>query len=219
MFGAASVASAADVYSKGSYKDAPVADYAPPITWTGFYVGGHLGATFGDGIDVTVTGLGDDTLEIDNALTGGVHVGYNWQTPSNWVYGVEADLDFINDDFVDAAGREFDATGFLATIRGRLGYAYGNSLLYATGGVAFLEYDEGLAADTGVGYVVGAGFEHKLSDKFSIGLEGLYYDVSGDATVQLLNESLADADFDRDFWTVRARATYHFGSRYEEPLK
>ena len=44
---AVSSAHAADIYSRGSLKDAPV-EYMPAITWTGFYVGGHVGAAFLD---------------------------------------------------------------------------------------------------------------------------------------------------------------------------
>ena len=39
----ASAANAADMYS-GGMKEAPV--YVPPPTWTGFYLGGHIGAAW-----------------------------------------------------------------------------------------------------------------------------------------------------------------------------
>lgn len=211
LVGVATAASAADVYGKdGGLKDEPYA-YAP-ITWAGFYVGGHVGATVADSLKQT-DGDFSEGVEIDNALAGGVHVGYNWQTPSNWVYGIEADLGLINDDVED-----IDITDFLATIRGRVGIASGDSLLYATAGVAFLGYsddvvDEIGVDDTAVGFVVGGGFEHKLSSRFSVGVEGLYYNFSSDSDFE-------GVDVDRDFWEVRARATYHFNaSGHEAPLK
>jgi len=145
----------------------------------------------------------------------GIHIGYNWQTPSNWVYGIEADLGIVNDEIEDE-----DVTDYLATIRGRLGYAFGNSLIYGTAGVAFVGYGDDLqdagSDDTAVGFVVGGGVEHKLSNNFSLGVEGLYYNVSSDG------ENIFDGNFDidRDFWAVRARATYHFSAdRYDAPLK
>lgn len=216
LFGAVSAASAADVYQRdGGLKDEPYA-YAP-ITWTGFYVGANVGATFGDELDIETENSGNFSFDIDNALMAGIHVGYNWQTPSNWVYGIEADLGIVNDDVED---EDIDVTDYLATIRGRLGYAYGNSLIYGTAGVAFLGYGDDLqdagSDDTAVGFVVGGGVEHKLSNNFSLGVEGLYYNVSSDG------ENIFDGNFDidRDFWAIRARATYHFNAGgYDAPLK
>jgi outer membrane immunogenic protein len=209
LVGATVAASAADVYERGgSYKDTPA--YVPVSTWAGFYAGIHAGSTF------------DDTVEVDNvefsgdeSFVGGVHVGYNWQRNSPWVFGVEASLSFLDDD---------DVTDYLASVRGRLGYAFDRTLVYATGGVAFLGYNEDIRVldgagrpfdidDTAVGFVVGAGFDHKISDKVSIGLEGLYY--SADTEIDARNAP----DLERDFWTVQARLNYHFGSRHDEPLK
>lgn len=217
LIGAAASASAADVYEPaGSYKDAP-APYYPAITWTGFYVGGHLGGTFGDEITEKEDGEDDFSFDVDNALTWGAHVGYNWQTPSNWVFGIEGDLSGINDEVGED---NEDLTSYLASVRGRIGLARGATLFYATAGVAFLGYDEDASDDDidvedAVGYVVGAGLEHKFRNNFSLGLEGLYYDVSSD--VEIDGESVGDVD--RDFFTVRARLNYHFNSPYAEPLK
>jgi outer membrane immunogenic protein len=214
LFGAVSAASAADVYQRGGgLKDEPYA-YAP-ITWTGFYVGANVGATFGDELDIDTEFEGKGSVDIDNALMAGIHIGYNWQTPSNWVYGIEADLGILNDGIEDE-----DVTDYLATIRGRLGYAFGNSLIYGTAGVAFIGYGDDLqdagSDDTAVGFVVGGGVEHKLSNNFSLGVEGLYYNVSSDGE----NNFDGNFDIDRDFWAVRARATYHFNAdRYDASLK
>lgn len=186
-----SAANAADVYERGSYKDAPVA-YAPALGWTGFYLGANVGAAFNDN-DVEIAGEDDD----DTVLIGGLHVGYNWQKPSNVVLGIEADVNFADD--ID----------YLATIRGRLGYAAGPTLFYATGGVAFIGFDDAFSDDDSeTGWTAGLGLEHKLRENVSLGVEGLYYDFG-------------DNDFggDTDFWTLRARLTYHFGGGYDSPLK
>lgn len=232
MFAAAQVANASDVYDKGSLKDAPF-EYAP-ITWTGFYLGGHAGVSLTDELAFSHKDYGVDVLDgfnLDNAFVGGVQIGYNRQTPSNWVYGIEADLSFI-DDGLD--GDKIDLTDFLASIRGRLGIASGNSLLYLTAGVAFLGYADEFTKvfsdeytkidDTAVGFVVGGGIEHKLRNNFSVGLEGLYYNFSSDVKDTAKEHcyegcSFQNADLDRDFWVIRARASYHFTSSYDIPLK
>jgi outer membrane immunogenic protein len=230
VFAAAGAANATDVYSKGSFKDAGFG-YAP-ITWTGFYLGGHAGVSLTDELDFSYKEDGLNVLEgfsLDNAFVGGVQIGYNRQTLSNWVYGIEGDLSFL-DDGLD--GDDIDLTEFLASIRGRLGIASGNSLLYLTGGVAFLGYSDEFTDifsggytkidDTAVGFVVGGGLEHKLRSNFSVGIEGLYYNFSSDIedTSHCFEGcSFQNADLDRDFWVIRARASYHFTSGYDDPLK
>jgi outer membrane immunogenic protein len=190
-----SAANAADVYARGGgLKDAP-APYMPAITWTGFYVGLNAGAAFN---------ADDNNDDSDAVFAGGGHVGYNWQRDSNWVFGIEGDIDGIDADDVN----------YVATIRGRLGWAAGPALFYATGGVAFLGLDDNFFRDdTATGYVVGAGLDYKLRENWSVGVEGLYYNFED-------NRDVFGFDDNVEFWNVRARLTYHFGGdRYAEPLK
>jgi outer membrane immunogenic protein len=226
VFAASGAANATDVYSKGSFKDAGFG-YAP-ITWTGFYLGGHAGVSLTDELAFSYKDEGLKVLDgfsLDNAFVGGVQIGYNRQTLSNWVYGIEADLSFL-DDGLDG---DIDLTEFLASIRGRLGIASGTSLVYLTGGVAFLGYSDEFTRvfsdeftkldDTAIGFVVGGGIEHKLRSNFSVGIEGLYYNFSSDIEDTAQCGCFQTADLDRDFWVIRARASYHFTSGYDDPLK
>lgn len=202
-------ANAADVYSRGgSLKDGPVADYRPAITWTGFYIGAHIGSTFDDTIEID--GFEE---EIDENFLAGVHVGYNWQTAGNLVFGLEGSWSFLTGDEIEGDDVIFvDAEdNWLASIRARLGYAAGSTLLYATGGVAFLDSD--LYTDTSVGWVAGLGLDHKLRDNVSIGLEGLYYSFDDESDFDLVD------DVERDFWTIQARLTYHLGGHSYDGLK
>jgi outer membrane immunogenic protein len=191
-------ASAADVYERGgSYKDEVA--YAPAITWTGFYIGAHAGSTFDSEVEVQ----GEGSADIDDAFIAGVHVGYNWQRPNNVVLGLEGSLSFVDDDFEGE-----DVTDYVGTVRGRLGYAFDRTLVYATGGLAVIGYDTD-EVDDAVGYVVGAGIEHKITNRISLGLEALYYDV---------NTDFEDLDVDQNMWSVQARLNFHLGS-HDEPLK
>ncbi|NJM35942.1 MAG: porin family protein [Rhodomicrobium sp.] len=185
---AAPAANAADVYNKGgSLKDGPV-DYIAPVAWTGFYVGVNLGGAWDDTDDFEVVG---------DTLLGGGHIGYNWQGPSNIVLGIEGDVSFLDD------------VEYLATIRGRLGYAFGPTLVYATAGGAFIGFDDDdvFGDDSGSGWVAGGGIEYKFKDNWSVGAEGLYYGFEAE-------DGFGD-DEDANFFTARARLTYHFGPRYE----
>jgi outer membrane immunogenic protein len=87
----------------------PVVVAAPVYTWTGCYLGGHVGGgsaikalngplvgAFPAAASVPPTsgtiGLTDDTIDFDsNAFLGGGQVGCNYQFASNWVTGIEGD--------------------------------------------------------------------------------------------------------------------------------
>jgi outer membrane immunogenic protein len=180
LLAAAPAANAADIYNgDGGLKDAGPVDYAPPITWTGFYIGANLGAVWDDSDDIEIFD--------DAALIAGAHLGYNWQGPRNFIIGLEGDVGFLDD------------VEYLATIRGRLGYAFGPTLVYGTGGAAFIGFDDDFFdEDSETGWVAGLGIEHKLRENVSFGVEGLYYDFEDDFD-------------DASFWAARARLTYHFG--------
>ena len=111
----------------------------------------------------------------------------------------------------------FELTNYLATVRGRIGVATGGGLLYTTAGAAFLAYDDEIGdqiGDTALGFVVGAGFERKFGQSFSLGLEGLYYSLANE-----FNGGGDEVDTERDFWTLRARASYHLDRDTAEALK
>ena len=206
-----SAANAADVYARGeSLKDTPA--YMPAITWTGFYVGAHIGGTVDDSYSADLQ-AGDEfgriDGDVDSTWLAGVQLGYNWQTSHNLVLGLEGDFSFPFDS------DEFGAD-FLASVRGRIGYAAGNALIYATGGVAFLDTNFHTDDETVTGFVVGGGLDYKIRQNVSVGVEALYYNFDDHD----FNDGPISGTEDRDFWAIRARLNYHFGGdRYEEPLK
>jgi outer membrane immunogenic protein len=77
-------------------KAPPPAD--PIWTWTGWYVGGNIGYSWGrDHGPITLSDPVAGTLfsvtgntRLDGVIGGG-QIGYNWQI-KNWVYGLEADI-------------------------------------------------------------------------------------------------------------------------------
>lgn len=123
-------------------------------------------------------------------MLGGT-IGYNWQYTPNWVIGAEADMSwadmqgdqhkYIYDGHDWSGG--WDGFG---TIRARVGYALGRTLIYGTGGIAFLHSNEvivgndadetNFAQGWNTGYVVGAGVEHAFTDRLSAKIEYLYAD-------------------------------------------
>jgi outer membrane immunogenic protein len=176
-------ASAADIEQSERFEDNQPGTY--PLLWSGFYVGLNLGAAFEDAEEVEI-------LEEDAVFAGGGHFGYNWQTQNNLVLGVEGDIGAIED------------IAYLATLRGRVGYAFGPTLIYGTGGAAFFGLNDAFNdGETDVGYVAGGGIERKVLENVSIGLEGLYYSFEDEATEEEAN-----------FWTARARVSFQFDNLF-----
>jgi outer membrane immunogenic protein len=153
----------------------------PIYNWAGLFVGG----TFGYGI-----GRNDSTFIIPAAnaeafflsprgFDGGGIIGYNWQFGS-WVLGVDADfqgstgsgyLTCVNLCSGVGATTIDQKLSWFGTARGRLGYAVGPALFYATGGAAFGEVKESIAqpatgnasfSHSKSGFAVGGGIENKL---------------------------------------------------------
>ena len=178
-------ASAADLPRGPMVARAPV--IAPAFNWTGFYLGVYGGYAWGSG----------DTDGFDGGMAGGT-IGYNWQAPgSMWVFGLEGDAGWTNfGDSLTVTSGGVTATAFseadvTATIRARLGAAWDRTMVYATGGAAWVRNEIGInVAVAGVGaagisdtqnhfgYVVGAGIEQAFLPNWSAKVEYLYLGLS-----------------------------------------
>ena len=105
---------------------------ASPFEFRGFYAGFHAGH-----IDAEAELTGGD---LDGgSLMGGAQAGYNF-VDGSFVYGVEFDISLagVGPDGGCPYGPvscEIDI-GPMSTLRARIGYATGDWLVYATGGVA-----------------------------------------------------------------------------------
>ena len=121
----------------------PAADY----DWTGFHIGAHIGdawsMTSGSTVN-TATGAASAPI-YDNPPPnwhGGVQFGYDTMLPSRVVLGIEADVSsggIKQAPSTGASGTSMNLTTVFdsETVRGRLGYAFENVLLYGTGGWAW----------------------------------------------------------------------------------
>ena len=139
---------------------------APPVTWTGFYIGGNIGYGWGrTENDVTVVGLppvlfgistaslaaGDRDRQNIDGVIGGFQSGYNYQA-GNWVFGLESDLQAADQQgnalYCNLGGTTCAVASLAAshklswfgTGRTRLGFLVTPSwLIYGTAGVAYGE--------------------------------------------------------------------------------
>jgi len=161
--------------------------------WTGFYIGAHAG--YGGG--ASNAALTDPFLATTqgpsriNGMIGGVQAGYNVRLPSGLLFGVEADLTFPNYLTSNAivallatpASSVVEQLDYVGTVRGRLGYASGHWLLYATGGLAYAGErfvnspdigDEEKHLSVRLGWAAGAGVEYAFAPHWTARLEYLY---------------------------------------------
>jgi high affinity Mn2+ porin len=130
-----------------------------PFDWTGFYIGGNVGATTGrTSWTATEAGAAVPTLNGSinlfnsfDAFKGagsyfvGMQAGYNYMLPSRFLIGFEADFSAPN----TLAGAQTISSALIGqasyndtllqfgTARGRIGYAFDRWLVYGTGGVAW----------------------------------------------------------------------------------
>ncbi len=213
----------------------PQRDYYEPVrdmpwSWRGFYGGVNAGYSSGGDDNVTLSGPGIGTaigsLE-PNGWSGGGQIGYNAQFQS-LVFGIEADLQSA--DIGDGISGPVPGTGYFAaastnvdwfsTLRGRVGYAAGPALLYATGGFAFADVDTHVNASNGVnsvsfsndevktGYALGGGIEWAFLPNWSLKSEYLYVNL-GDNDFTAPGGQFS-THTETDFHTVRAGLNYHF---------
>jgi outer membrane immunogenic protein len=158
----AGAASAADIPRAAPYVSVP--------SWSGPYLGGQLGYQWGNATNNPARPSG---------IAGGVRGGYNWQTGS-LVFGAEVDLNIsaAQDRF---ANWKFSNPWF-GTVRGLVGYAFGNVLVYGTLGLAVgggrVELGGASEPRTHTGWTAGAGMEVTLTDAWSARVEYLYVDLS-----------------------------------------
>jgi outer membrane immunogenic protein len=185
------------------------------------------------------------------SIIGGGQAGYNWQS-GPFVYGLEGDIDgtglreksssslsrtfFGNTQTVTA---NFSANvDWIATVRGRLGYAVDRSLFYVTGGLAVAGTSvnttysitdptppPGFPGPTPLGasssqviagWTLGGGGEWAIDRKWSIGVEYRHSDFGShgynlgisDAILAGITPTTAAVRFTED--QVTARLNYHF---------
>ena len=125
--------------------------------------------------------------------------------------GVEGDIQGLG--ISDSALGVKSGLNWFGTVRGRAGYAFGPTLVYATGGLAFGEVENFRVTETQTGYVVGAGVEYKFSPAWS--LKGEYQFVSLDASSASGAGPLGITGGDRsEVNTFRVGVNYHFGQSF-----
>jgi outer membrane immunogenic protein len=230
----------------------------PNCNWDGFYIGGNVGGSIGHDRTTEAVSINPAAPPgVTNPLAsqaytlspagglGGFQLGWNRQFGS-WVWGIEGDWDWSGQqdksqvqNFIASSVVVAPATltysdeqkiSWLATLRGRLGWAQDCFLWYLTGGAAFGEVQSshnfavaetvgatfGPAAGaagfntTKTGWTIGGGVETALpwlgaSNRWSAKLEYLYVDLgSVSSTFIVPNPGVAGSAY-----TVSSSSSIH----------
>ncbi len=233
-------AAAADL----AYKvKAPAALPSALYDWTGFYAGVSTGYAFGNSNWAASGSSGTDhgSLNLSQGYDGsnqggswfnGLQIGYNRMLANRVVIGVEADANASsfanysgnrignNIPVLGGAASYSDNVFASGTVRGRIGYAPGNWLFYATGGFAWSHEQYVLTDNAGttnsafqqrVGWAAGVGVEGPLIPHWTVRAEYLYTDYG--------NRNINFGSFGEQFTSnlaeqeIRVGVNYHFGEK------
>jgi outer membrane immunogenic protein len=194
----ASSANAADI--RPAYKAAPV--MPATYSWTGFYIGGHVGYGWGEtnATPTGIVGLLATPFSFDHdGFMGGGTIGFNYQY-GNIVIGTEADISWSD---VSGSGNSVFLFGLIpgasaggsvqnnwvATVSTRLGVAFDRLLVYGKAGVAYADNDytanavipgvlnyRSTISETETGWLIGGGVEWAFADNWTAKIEGTYMD-------------------------------------------
>lgn len=177
---------AADLPRPGPSYKAPI--YVAPFSWSGFYVGINGGYGW-DKSTWSSPAIGTADIKAKGWLAG-VTAGYNLQT-GVFVFGLEGDFDYaaIKGSTNTGIGICDGATGcetkntWLATGRGRIGYAWDRFLPFITGGAAYggikMTPRPGTTSETKsrLGWTFGGGVEYAFMGAWTAKVEYLYVDL------------------------------------------
>jgi outer membrane immunogenic protein len=239
----------------------------PVFTWTGGYFGINAGYVDGFTRVNNFNGIGTAGVPVNriarygvdtSGFTGGGQIGYNYQLGgfgglgggfggpgSGIVVGIEADAAYT--DLERGTGITYNGLGenyrtgldFLGTVRGRIGYAFNQFLIYGTGGFAYGDVSNrsnffnaagnlvysGSNSDFATGYAYGGGIEYALptnsflnffkSSAVTLKAEYLHYDLGrSNVTLAATNGSgnTYTSRFKNDGDIGRVGLNYKFGS-------
>lgn len=225
---AASQAVAADLPPVAPPPPRAPATYVPVVVptynWGGIYLGINGGYGFGQSswadTNNPSAATSSGNFSTNGFLIGGT-VGGNFQA-GQAVFGIEADWDWANfkgstnpnsgfcgntvvgsapPQFLDASSSCQTQADWLATVRGRIGYAFDRVLVFGTGGLAVANVETNLIGGTSgtpspqnniaLGWTAGAGVEFAFAQNWTAKFEYLFVDLEN----VTCNTSACGADY------------------------
>ena len=216
----------------------------PAYNWTGFYAGGHMGLAWGQSNWTGGPGVSGSTsllqpinsFDEGGSFFFGLQGGYNYVLPNRVLLGAEVDASFPSfqtltgisiggsSNFTSPTLGAVNSTETVlssGTVRGRIGYAPGNWLFYATGGFAwtynqqtFTQFSTGNSVSPflwRLGWTAGAGVEVPIpvAPRWTARLEYLFTDY-GTNNKTFLGTQPFNSNF--ELQELRFGLNYQFGN-------
>ena len=202
----------------------PIVYATPEYNWQGLYFGASVGYGWGNSSHEYYRNDNHGTATQD--LSGGVAgltVGYNFMMSPGLLVGLEADvgvMDLSAEDKVIFDGHVWKASfgPMWGTMRARAGFLMTPStLIYGTGGFAFMGVDEVGYGDAAgqtawnrnfrTGWTLGGGLEQAVSSNMTVKVEYLYMDFG---RIEGLSENRETYAFENTASVVRVGANWKF---------
>jgi outer membrane immunogenic protein len=209
---------------------------APVWSWTGCYIGGHIGGGYAwtestNTFNTTAFGdffPGQGYANHSSGVVGGGHLGCNYQV-ARMVIGIEGTYSAadIKRDYASPFGGGDDVytnrITAIATVVGRLGWAFDNWLFYSKAGWAgaratlsvvdnIAPIGAGSDSHWHNGFTVGSGLEYAFTPNWIAGFETNYYrfesksyEIGGNAGFYTFDSR------PRDVYTFLGRLSFKFG--------
>jgi outer membrane immunogenic protein len=237
LLGLSLSAEAADLPPAPPPPQAPVFVPVPLFSWTGFYLGGNLGAGWNHGNISDSSGAFAWGANNSTTFVGGGQVGVNYQI-NNFVVGLEGDFDwFANNNNsgggtplpgLAAAGTVVQGSNngrWLTTLTGRVGLAADRLLVYMKGGGAWVGSNNLTLTNLGTGgsvsigngntntgWVAGAGIEWAFANNWTAKFEYDYVGLSNKSLTVTLPSGVPDtfSTNNRNVQTLTVGVNYLF---------
>jgi outer membrane immunogenic protein len=220
-------------------KAPPLPYVPPPFNWTGFYVGGNIGAGAVTGTLFDSAGVGIVDVGGRAEFIGGGQIGYNWQFSPNWVFGVEWFFDGIasnnnggivvspvTGDLLAGSAR----ADWVTTITGRIGITGPTAdhwMWYTKGGWGWVN-TQGTVADLTVpasvsfsnttgGWVWGTGVEWAFAQNWTLKVEYQFIGLDNVSVGGVLRDSLSVQNANFQSVTLGINYLFNWGQQLAGP--
>jgi len=209
----------------------------PPFSWTGFYLGGNIGAAWAERrVDETIAGV-SFSRSSDAVFMGGGQLGFNYQF-NTFVLGFEWDFDALGNNnngvgngvFIGGVPFAVSRNGdrWLSTLAARFGFANDHWLFYFKGGVGevgtrnltITNLNTGVSISGGnlhsrTGGMFGVGAEYAFTNNWTVKLEYEFIELSSRSFIVPVGAPFLVGDVFRshsnDVQTFKVGFNYLFG--------
>jgi outer membrane immunogenic protein len=222
-------------------KAPPPPPIAPAFSWTGFYIGGNVGAGWSRApITDNFTGLEVGPADSGTTFIGGGQLGFNYQFSPFWVIGAEWFFDGVSNNnnatatFLGVNGNTLQATAsanWVTTATARLGVTtpyLDHWMLYFKGGGGWIQTQGSLtdlntggsisSSDTHGGWVAGVGMEWAFSQNWTARIDYQYLGLE-DFTLGpgIVGDSIRVHDASISTWTFGINYLFNWGFQAPPP--